>query len=84
MDAYTNAFRLSSEHREFAKDVAMLVISYTPLTGFLYTAQFLQKWFGKRGVHARVATYMARNDRKNFIKSRGRRIRASRPCAVAV
>jgi hypothetical protein len=77
MDIYSARFRLGSEHKEFVKDVTNVIISYTPLSGVRDTIKFGQKWISEKRMADRVARYIERNDRKSFIKSRGRRIRES-------
>ena len=74
---YGGNFRLGSEHKELVKDITRVIISYTPLSGVADTIRFGQKWLDKKKVPHRVARYIQENDRKNFIKARGRRIRAS-------
>jgi hypothetical protein len=74
MDAYSYKLHLASEHVEFVKDVTNVIISYTPVSGIIDTVRFGQKWLRKKRMAHRVARYMAESDRRNFIKSRGRRI----------
>jgi hypothetical protein len=71
---YVSGFRLGAEHKEFVKDVTNVVISYTPVSGIIDTIRFGQKWIRKKRMHQRVANYMSRTERKNFIKGRSRRI----------
>ncbi len=79
MDVYTSTrMHFGAEHREFAMDMVWLVINYTPLTGVIYTLKFGQKWLHEKRMPHRVARYLERNDRKNFIKTRSRRIMMSR------
>ena len=83
MDDYAR-FHFNSEHMELVKDVTWVIISYTPLSGVKDTIKFGQKWlYKKRGPH-RLAKYMQDNDRKNFIKARGRRLRALGKVRVAI
>ncbi len=62
---------------EFAVDVAKVIISYTPIVGVVDTIKFGEKWISKKRIHTRIARYMQESDRRNFIKARGRKIRAS-------
>lgn len=73
----SRSLRLNSEHVEFAKDVVMVIVNYTPISGVIATYNFGKKWIAdKRGAH-RFAAYVAKSDRRNFIKARSRRIKAS-------
>jgi hypothetical protein len=78
MDVYRNKLHLSSEHKEFAKDVTNMVIGYTPISGVIATINFGQKWLSKKRMPHRIARYMEKKERKNFIKTRSRRILISR------
>jgi len=73
-----DTIRFNAEHKEFAKDLAWVVINYTPLSGIIYTVKFGKKWLADKRMPHRVATYMADIDRKSFIKSRSKRIMDSR------
>jgi len=76
MGIYGGKLRLGSEHKELLKDVAWVVINYTPVSGVIHTIKFGQKWlYSKKGPH-RVATYLAESDRRSFIKTRSRRIKS--------
>lgn len=83
MDAYSSKLHFSAEHKEFAKDLAWVLINYTPISGVIHTIKFGKKWLGEKRMPHRVASYIAENDRRSFIKARSRRIMASygRPSA---
>jgi hypothetical protein len=78
MDMNNNKLHFGAEHREFVKDVTGVIISYTPISGVVDTIRFGQKWLNKKKMPRRFASYVQKNERKSFIKSRSRRIRATR------
>lgn len=77
MDMYGNKLRLSNEHKSFIKDLAIVVISYTPVSGIFDTIRFSHKWFGKKRSIRRTIRYMKNNNRRNYIKSRSMKIKGS-------
>jgi hypothetical protein len=78
MDGYSSKLHIGAEHKEFVADVTNVIIGYTPISGVLATIKFGQKWLNQKRMPHRVASYMAKNDRKNFIKARSKRIILSR------
>ena len=74
---YSSKLHFGTEHREFVRDVTNVLISYTPVSGIFDTIKFGKKWLHKKRMAHRVARYLQRTDRRNFIKARSRRIRAS-------
>ncbi len=56
-------FKLKYEQREALNDVKNLVISYTPISGFIDTAKFINKWFFRRKVTHRLGRKMNRRYR---------------------
>jgi hypothetical protein len=77
MNTHADKLRLKTEHKEFVKDLTNVIISYTPISGISDTLKFTHKWFGKKRVGHRVARFMKVRERKNYIKSRTKRIIAS-------
>jgi hypothetical protein len=76
MDTYGAKLHLNAEHKEFVKDVTNILIGYTPISGMVGMITFGEKWINKKKVPHRFAKYVHKNDRKNFIKSRSRRLKA--------
>jgi hypothetical protein len=66
--------RLNPEHKEFARDLTNVIISYTPISGLFDTLKFSHKWFGKRRVGHRIHRHLSVQGRRMYIKSRSRKI----------
>ncbi len=64
---------LNPEHKAFVKDLATVLVSYTPVSGVFDTVKFSHKWFGKRRVGQRMAKRIRKSNRRSYIKARGRR-----------
>lgn len=77
MDIYNGRLRLNSEHKEFARDITNVIISYTPVSGIIDTIRFGSKWFHKRKMHSRVSNYLKERERRNHRKAKSRKIRDS-------
>ncbi len=78
MDIRSSRLRLSTEHKEFIKDLTTLMVGYTPVSGAVGIITFGNKWFGqKRSLHRTVeymVEYVKECNRKSYIKKRSRRI----------
>jgi hypothetical protein len=74
MEMDSNKLHLSPEHKAFFKDLTNVIISYTPVSGVVDTIKFSHKWFGKRKVAHRIASYVKTRNRRNYIKSRSKKI----------
>ncbi len=55
--------KLKYEQREALNDVKNLIISYTPVSGFIDTAKFINKWFFRRRVTRRLGRKVNRRYR---------------------
>lgn len=64
------------EHEEMGKDIINVLISYTPLSGFMDTAKFVHKWAVKKKGVKRIARHV-RKYKKNRNKKKGK-IRSTR------
>ncbi len=78
MNINSGKLRLNPEQKAFVKDLSTVVISYTPVSGVVDTVKFGHKWFGKRRVGHRIARQIKRQNRRSYIKSRGRRVAGRR------
>jgi len=74
MNVNSGKLHLNPEHKAFVKDLATVMVSYTPVSGVVDTVKFSHKWFGKRKVGHRIAKQIKRRNRRSYIKGRGRRI----------
>lgn len=61
------------EHRELVKDLTNVIISYTPVSGILDTARFLDKWLLRRRKAHRFFNGMARRYRMFRLEMAARR-----------
>ena len=74
MTIYSDKLRLTPEHKAFVKDLATVIVSYTPVSGVFDTMKFGHKWFGKRQLGHRIAKQIKKRERKSYIKGKGRKI----------
>ena len=60
MEKNGKKYNINKEHEEIGKDLFNVIISYTPLSGFIDTAKFVHKWtVKKKGVH-RLARHVGK------------------------
>jgi hypothetical protein len=46
--------------REFFRDIAYVVISFFPISGYISLTHFLHKWFYRHKLHRKVHMHMSR------------------------
>jgi hypothetical protein len=64
MDASSKKYNLNKEHEEIGKDIINVLISYTPLSGFMDTAKFVHKWAVKKKGVKRIARHVGKHAKK--------------------
>ncbi|MGI0100211.1 MAG: hypothetical protein ACREBH_00590 [Candidatus Micrarchaeaceae archaeon] len=68
MDEHKHTFR--KELKEFFKDLGNVVISYTPVSGFIDTFRFMHKWIVKKDTSRRLVHHIKRHKKKMQLKHR--------------
>jgi hypothetical protein len=64
--------KFKKEYEEIGKDIINVILSYTPLSGFLDTAKFVHKWGVKKKGVKRIARHVEKHRKRIADKKRKR------------
>ena len=69
--------KLGHEHKEVLNDLKNVIISYTPISGFIDTAKFLNKWLFRRRVAHRIGRKINKKYRMFILRQMARKYGSS-------